>query len=103
MKSRDLLLVYWLDAEAAAGWTSSDDVDHDGRPVPSVGFEVKRTAERLYLATSWDAHNDNFNPVLSIPLAWIVQESVLGQLQLGSSSGRFELKRRRLKTRGPSI
>jgi hypothetical protein len=103
MKSVPILLVYWLDAEAHAGWTPPEDIDHDGRPVPSIGFEVKRTSERLYLATSWDAHNHNFNPVISIPLAWILSELTLGQLSLDSSEGRFELKHHRLKKRDLSF
>lgn len=91
MKAK-LLLVWWLDAETEVGWDGPDDFDHDGRPVFSQGFEIKRTAERLYLGADWDAHNENFNRVISIPVPWIVSELTLGELSTDLSEGRHELK-----------
>lgn len=103
IKKVDMVLVWWKDAESDTGWLHPDDLDHDKQAMPAVGFIVKKTKERLYLGLSWDSDNGNFNPVLSIPLSWVLQLSVLGQLSMDPSSGRFELKRRQLGKRDLSF
>lgn len=101
IKVMPYVMILWDDAETEAGWLDPDDMNHDKKPVPSIGFVAKRTRERIYLASTWDVNHGNFTPTLSIPRAWIRKEFSLGELRVDLSSGRFVLKCHRRGIRGP--
>ncbi len=75
-----LLRVEWVDCVLIRNqWMDTDDLDHAGSPIISVGFRVKSENGFLYLAGSWqqDERHLPWAQTIAIPERSIVKKKRL--------------------------
>lgn len=81
----DLVEVIWEDAsDATAGWTTEIEEDEPALAL-SVGFLVKKTKERIYLAQDLD-HEGHHNGRGQIPAGMVRQIKVIRKKDTDAAS-----------------
>ena len=69
-----LMLVHWMDANSAAGWTDLHNFEPDHGLTFSVGWLVHEDEQCLVLAGTWDETTETFNNYIQIPKGMIKME-----------------------------
>lgn len=73
---KKLVEVIWVDPETDGGWHEDD---HDG-PMPRLytyGLLVRKTKDRLTIASGWDPARGNWSDLMRFPIGTVVKINVI--------------------------
>ena len=73
-KQRKIVLVKWNDSCARSGWKNEEMVkDYETASILSVGFQIKRTKQKIVLAISHETgkDNDDVADTVTIPMGCV--------------------------------
>ena len=73
-KSRRIVLVKWIDSCGRGGWRTEETVkNYEPSSITSVGFQIKRTRQKITLAISCEGSEDggDIGDVVTIPMGCV--------------------------------
>ena len=71
----DLVEILWADAATESGWETAADLVDGDEIATTVGFEVKETADHLWIASTYDPEHTNAR--IKIPKGMIRKRTLI--------------------------